>query len=307
LSISDVAGVFSRYFVVGFFVPAFIVLVALSQVLTKAFLPSSYERYADSPASILILGGAALVVALILDALNDPLMRVLQGSVLRDAPLPVRRAISPVDKILSNRQLVLYDRFVARRDSSSSEVEKTKAAWILDRRFPRSRARVLPSHFGNVLRATSDHPTSRWGLDMSAAWPRIEMLLNEREQDLHATAKGQLNFFLNGALLVLVGGGVFALDHALHRSVLWIGALVAAIALSYALYRLAVGAAIRWGTEVRASVDLHRLELYEKVGLRAPREFAEERTTIAPLANACLLYGFEIPDGFMRSQDTANE
>ena len=47
--------------------------------------------------------------------------------------------------------------------------------------------------------------------------------------------------------------------------------------LGYILYRAAIGPAIDWGNSVRSSIDLHRLEIYEKLGVRAPISFSDER------------------------------
>jgi hypothetical protein len=52
------------------------------------------------------------------------------------------------------------------------------------------------------------------------------------------------------------------------------GALYAIpFALAYVVYRFAINAAWRWGVEMRASTDLHRLEVYERLGLRRPKSF----------------------------------
>lgn len=64
MSPSDVAGVFSRYFIVGFFLPAFFTLVGLSQALTVSFLPSGY-RSLSGGAQIAVLGGAGLLLGLL--------------------------------------------------------------------------------------------------------------------------------------------------------------------------------------------------------------------------------------------------
>ena len=39
MGIKDVTGVFSRYFVVGFFLPSFFALIVLSQTVTGHLLP----------------------------------------------------------------------------------------------------------------------------------------------------------------------------------------------------------------------------------------------------------------------------
>ena len=52
----DFTGVFSRYFVVGFFAPAFFALVALKLALSEASVPAAVEP--DASASFLVLGAS---------------------------------------------------------------------------------------------------------------------------------------------------------------------------------------------------------------------------------------------------------
>jgi len=60
--------------------------------------------------------------------------------------------------------------------------------------------------------------------------------------------------------------------------------------VAYALYRVALGPAIDWGDRVRSSIALHRLEIYDKLGVRAP---AERRARMA------ILFKLETADGLL--------
>jgi hypothetical protein len=78
------------------------------------------------------------------------------------------------------------------------------------------------------------------------------------------------------------------------------------IVLSYLLYLGAASAAERWGDVVRASVDLHRLELYEKLGLRLALTFKEEREMAVAVTN-CLYWGTPIPEKFKAREPPAKK
>src|SRR4029079_15355698 len=175
-------------------------------------------------------------------------------------------------------------------DRSATLDQRQVAKWRLDLFFPwDDESRLLPTAFGNAVRAFERHPVSRWGLNGIAAWPHVEMLLSTDEMSVHADARGDLAFFLNGSLLAAVGGLVLAADAIAHWSLEQALAAVVAVALTSIFYTWAVGAAIRWGSAVRASMDLHRREVYEKLGVRKPVSFSDERDTVAPAVNGALL------------------
>jgi hypothetical protein len=138
----------------------------------------------------------------------------------------------------------------------------------------------------------------RWGLDSIAAWPRIELLLSETELQTHSDAKSDVAFFLNSAMLSATLGVTLAIDGVVNGPVGWELAwlyLLPFIA-AYLLYRGAAGAAARWGSEVRSIIDIHRLELYERLGLKSPDSFTEERETIGPAISRALLHGRNLPN-----------
>jgi hypothetical protein len=88
-------------------------------------------------------------------------------------------------------------------------------------------------------------------------------------------------------------------DEAVHQPQPWQLAWLYLIPflLAYLLYLPTVGAAVRWGTEVRAAMDLNRLRLYQRLAVRAPTSFSDERE-VAKRVNQLLLYGVSPPDSF---------
>jgi hypothetical protein len=101
-----------------------------------------------------------------------------------------------------------------------------------------------------------------------------------------------MRVFLNGAFVAAGVGVCLIVDRATsapHSGAAW---LLSAIpfTVTYLLYRWAIGAAIIRGAYVRASCDLHRLEVYEKLGIRRPASFTDERE-LATSLNQLLFYG----------------
>jgi hypothetical protein len=233
---------------------------------------------------------------LVLLGLRYPIIRILEGYPLELGPLRVLRG--PLVRL----QQRSYDRLANIRDDEDSP-SRSVAARLLDRRFHESRDRLLPTRFGNALRAAENYSYTRWGLDGVAVWPRIDAMLSDREQELHTNAMSDLAFFVNGTLGALVIGVVVLVDAVLNSSLdgwewLWyVGPFVAA----YLLYRAAIGSAERLGTERRASIDVHRGELYERLGVVDVNSHNDERN-VASAVNQFLLYGRRIPDAYRRRE-----
>jgi hypothetical protein len=296
MSPSDVAGVFSRYFIVGFFLPAFFTLVGLSQALTSAFLPSGYRDLSEG-AQIAVIGGAGLFLGLLLLGLNWQIFRLYEGYPL--AERRDQRILGPLHELLVRRQKHVFDRLTKTRDDDSKDGSaRGKAAWKLDREFPAEAIDLLPTRFGNAVLAFETHSKKRWGLDSIAAWPRIDMLLSEREAELQANSRSEAAFFVNGSLLLLVAGLVLLADQVFNCALSGFALLAYLLPFLGAVLmaQWSVGAATRWGNAVRSVIDLHRFELYERLGIRPPKDFTDERENVAERVNQMLVYGHFIPD-----------
>jgi hypothetical protein len=140
--------------------------------------------------------------------------------------------------------------------------------------------------------------TIRWGLNGVGVWPRVEMLLSTGDQEVLAEAKGNVVFFVNAALLSVAAGLTLVVDRVVEHSPVFPHDLLYLVPFVVAsiCYRASVGAAIRWGTVVGASIDLHRREVYERVGMRMPLTFSEERERIGPALSGAILRGELIRD-----------
>jgi hypothetical protein len=290
MGVSDITGVFSRYFVVGFFLPAYVGLVALWLAASDEFTPDVLEGHSDST-QLLILGGIALIVALGLSGLNYPITRAFEGyPLLVFRGWPLLRALSSGAIALQRRNFDALLR--ARDDRTKPPEERARAAWRLDQHYPHNPDALLPTAMGNAIRAFETHSNERWGLDGVTCWPRIEALLAKDEREIHVDAKVDVYVFVNGALTAVLVGICLAIDKAVyfpHPALDWPLYLIPFV-LAYVLYNAAIDPVVNWGNAVRASIDLHRLELYEKLGVRRPTSFSDERT-LALKVNQALLYG----------------
>jgi hypothetical protein len=286
----DVAGIFSRFFISGFFVPTFSTLFVLWLAVSHVMKPVSF-REESSQTQILILGAWAILIGLVLQGMRFRLIRIYEGYPIRD-----RLLLRPLKWIAIPLQRLSYWR-VKRQGHG----EAWRETWLLDRRFP-DKAELLPTRFGNAFRAFENYPGSRWGLDMIAVWPRIDALLSPRAQELHWNAYTDLMLFLNLSLGGAAAGVVLIVNEAIDprlAGVVQSSVLAVPFLLAYFMYRFAIGAAERLGTERRVAVDLHRLELYRALGILQPEErltLDNERARIGPAVSELLNYGTPIEE-----------
>ena len=285
MTLGDVSSIFSRYFVVGFFLPAFFGLVTLWQTLSPDFPPDRL-RYGDA-GDVAVLGGIALLVGLLLTGMRQTVSNYLRGytgfaSVWLTLPLY---------SLLLRRQLRVFLRLQMRIE------EGDEAAIVLaDRYFPDEVADLRPTRFGNAYEALELYAYSRYGLDR-LVWPRIRALLSDRELEQHTDLRTDLAMFVNFSLVACAMAVPYFIDWVHYRGLsekglaLWLGAL----AVSYGFLRLATSALAHWGDEVRVSVDINRRVLYEKLGLIDPKDDYEERELASALSQL-IAYGRPLPE-----------
>lgn len=284
MGLRDITGVFSRYFIVGFFIPSLFTLVLLERLLSGQAVPNALEAYGEDT-RILILGAMAVFVGLVLMGLQSfPLELLFVAGPLR-TPL-VRLQVSKMDRLRA-----------LRNDASAPQSARARAALEITRRFGGgAREAVQPTRLGNAARSYAASAYARWGLDAVAVWPRVEALMTEQERELHVDAKTDVAFFLNGSLGCLVIGLAALVDGIAYRGDALFTVVLVAVSLLFArfLYLAGVGAATRWSERREASFDLHRGDILTSFGFRDPTGFEDGRT-IGIALSRFLLYG--VPPG----------
>jgi hypothetical protein len=316
MSPKDVSGVFSRQFVVGHFLPAFFALIVAALATGHDGVPGAFTNSGDLGAKLIILGVAALPAGLLLSGLHAHLFRQFSGEAAERALIEAKLAGTsrrPWWRLLSNRKTALVKRQTdkekkwrgvtrawARDDRASPEdragtrnedsANLGLAQVMLDEQFPaggdRPLAPRLPTRLGNALRAFQTHADSRYGLDGELVWPRVEMLLDDEERAAINDARTDVAFFLNCLVVSMIVATWLVVDTVFVSHRPWWAVpiiIVAGVFLSLGSQRATVTAAYRWGTPVRAAVDLHRLELYERLGTRRPASADQERHLAAAI------------------------
>src|SRR5919198_3452556 len=117
----DVAGIFSRFFISGFFVPVFTTLFVLWVATSDVLKPSSFTGQSGQT-QVLVLGGLALLIALVLQGMRFRVIQIYEGYGIRD-----RKLLRPLRRLAMALQSWSYDRI--RRGAGG---EEWRQKWLLD-------------------------------------------------------------------------------------------------------------------------------------------------------------------------------
>jgi hypothetical protein len=261
---------------------------------------------ASSPAKALALLVTAVVVGLVLSALQTPLYRVLEG--YRGLPPGLRQRRTShhiqrkhlLDQRLKLARLSLREALGSQRVGDAAALAELRSEPALrgvpemsgnvtpvalsmlaerHRRYPVDDGQVLPTLLGNAIRRFEEYGYDRYRLDAVTMWnPLVGVAPDELRKRVDAGRVG-VNFFvcLIYGQLILAVSGVIALaavpDHPVGPA-LAIALPVVLIPLSY---RLAVEATDEWAAAFRGLVDLGRKPLAEALGLAMPTTLEQER------------------------------
>jgi len=278
MKLSDLAGVFSRYFVVGFFVPAFFGLAALSVLMTSTMLPDAFQAYSAAN-RLVIIGAVAVPIGMLLQGFLPALLNGLtQHRTGADFSrfVPARLYALMLKPETSEFRRLKRLSVTNRRSPGDAlfQLRTTMTAISkLDQRYPPNEDDVLPTRLGNTLLATQEYAFTHWGLDTWPMWSRLESFFSDQEQQSLTDAKTEVAFFVNSSIAGYLVGILLVVDEVWHTPLTGVAVVAYAVpfVVGYFMYRLSVGAAIRWCERQRAAVDLHRIDLFKKLGYDLPK------------------------------------
>jgi hypothetical protein len=238
MGLGDIAGIFSRFFVVGFYLPSFFTLI-LANLVFHGSLDDS---------RVLVLGGAALLLGLLLLGFRNVIWFQFSGYFLGSKHMIGGPA--PPEAPVPGRRLPLRDRlgWNAFRWATEDYRRYVRERWGLD-------------------------TWVAWPFIEASFTERERDLHTDALVNVHFFQNACL-----GALAVAVCLVIAATDDepVLAGSFLAVMA-VAAVAVAYVLYRGAVAAVRLWGETKIVSAVAHRHDVYTQLGYRIPATQAEER------------------------------
>jgi hypothetical protein len=151
--------------------------------------------------------------------------------------------------------------------------------WLRYSHYPADYEDLLPTRLGNIIRAGERHSFERYRADLILIWPRLAQVMPSQYVADVEEARATLEFLLVVALWCTTSAWLNLGILALTGAPTWLLALcfVGGIALGYGAYLSGLRAAAEYAEQLRAGVDLYRLDLLQRLKMTGPSTIEEEQ------------------------------
>jgi len=256
----------------------------------------------------LLLVTGAVVCGLVVNALQNPLYRLLEGYLLWPAHaydqacsrhrrhkwdlqdrltlLRLHRQVQAGDSLSApaRADLVRLSHHPRIERAGVRDRRRTAAQRALLReqlaRYPVDDAQIAPTRLGNGIRRFEEYGYDRFRLDTQTLWNELTGACPDQVRRQVELARASVDFFV--ALCVghsaLAATALLTLASTGDRPTALTVTAAALCCLVPVWYRSAVTATDEWAAAVRALVNMGRKPLAEGLGLALPADLAEERT-----------------------------
>lgn len=303
-------------FLVAAMVPALALILAGMLVFDPILHIGSIFKDAQSTVSLVGLGTIVSVLTIIvgftLTALNTFILKMFEGYVI---PFPMRFLYSLRKRSHQHRAHQLMDRCqrleneirelekrLANRPDLREEIEQLKdehyrIAGDYDLMYPQDLGDILPTRFGNTLKAAENYSGERYGFDGVHFWPRLVYVIPAEYRVSIDAVRNELSFLVNMSMLSAVFAllcipaifysmweintvqlGPSAYLQFLKQVWPYFVAMTVGLISSVFFYNASLFSVGSFGLVIRSSYDLFRLDLLKKLGLERPKDSTEEHS-----------------------------
>lgn len=173
-----------------------------------------------------------------------------------------------------------------------------KAAAEYGLSYPEDLDDVMPSRFGNTLKAAENYPGERYGFDGVQFWPRLVHVIDPKYKLSIDSTRNELSFLVNMAVLSAVFAFLCVLaifismwavtgagtNPGIYLGFAWLTLKYLFLAVlgfgsCYFFYNASIFSVGSFGLMIRSSFDLFRLDLLKKLGVERPKDSIEEFDT----------------------------
>jgi hypothetical protein len=170
------------------------------------------------------------------------------------------------------------------------EYDELRMAFVTQ--FPSTAQLVLPTRFGNAIRAFEDYPRQIYGADHIPLWIHLNAVIPKEFRSTIEDARTNVTFLLNIYFFCLVTAvlSIARFIMTLSCSITKTSCLLSlaryeylviiptlSCLLAWLIYRLAVEKIYAWGNVVKAAFDCYLPELASKLGFKLPQSESDRR------------------------------
>lgn len=274
---------FGRDFIIGFFLPALIFIWGASLSLHSFGLSAPWLEidWHDPLKETALLAVASWIFAVFLQSLNREIFRLAEGY----WPWKLRDLCGYFERL---RFAAMEKRLAALREEGTKcaaagrefpQASELQELWH-DRvtRFPSKKGLVLPTSFGNVVRAYEDYSRVVYRFESINGWSRLRALMSKEFGDVLSGNRARVDLWLNSFVLMAILAAIVAVDVWRHDA--WDRIWLALVLLLWSLvaYTRARNSAGQYGEQVKAAFDVYLPELARKLGYELSADPKKNRT-----------------------------
>lgn len=279
---SELNKTLGRDFIIAFLLPGLIFLIASLFCLQTAGIKFAWlkDSFKDPLTDSSILALEAFVLAVILQSVNRELFRLAEGYWWSPIPQWVscsqRRRFRELHEGLralkaEKAKCQSEGRHFARK------AEYNRLSECSAKCFPHREDLVLPTSFGNVVRAYEDYSRVMYGFESITGWSRLQVLFSKQAAEVLSRARARVDMWLNFCFLAVL----FTLELG---AVAWkkeisalVGFMLVGVLCGVFAYYRARSSAIRYGEQVKAAFDIYLPQLGEQLGFRLSLDVKKNR------------------------------
>lgn len=242
-----------------------------------------------------------VIIGFTLTALNTFILKIFEGYIfIHRLPLLKEGHSRKAQKLLQEIQDLNKNIEELKNKTRKTIADKEQIDTLLDlhftkvaeydKNYPPLHAGIMPTKFGNILKASEAYTGTRYGIDAVEFWPRLQHVIPPSYRQFIDEARNELSFLVNMSALSFVFSVLCTLavvtnvpipgtpdwGNVLVNSFRYIVSAVIAFALFLLFHKAALYSVVDFGAMIRSSYDLFRLDLLSQFRIKHPKTLKEE-------------------------------
>lgn len=279
-------GLADRSFIIGYLVPAIVLALVsgyLFSDLNSVQLMSAAANAADGKLDDIVVAAAFVwFTGLGLMILNRPITQMLEGY-YGPFVLGGPRAAAKWRALTAERQ-ALGDEWSNSAEGAFPEEKRLRyevLGALLSSQFPVEERLVLPTRFGNAMRAFEGYSRLIYGADSIMLWPHLLSVVPDAMRSSIDDAQSQVSCATNLTLVGFIIIGIclirFSISIPTHAEVIYPTVIGVAILATWFCYEMAIERALAMGGVVKAAFDCYLPALSKIMGFQPTGKLEDER------------------------------